>query len=263
MPIDNQLYNRPGDIWWDETEVLSLLRTALNPARFPYFRRVLTEQLQIDPVGKRTLDVGCGGGLLAEEFARLGCRVTGIDPSESSIETARAHAARSGLGIKYVVGAGESLPFRDESFDIVYCCDVLEHVSDLDRVVAETARVLKPGGVYLYDTINRTLLSKLVMIKLFQEWEATSLMPPNLHDWTMFIKPAELRAIMERHGLEEQDLMGMRPAANPVTLLRLLRKRKRGRITFTQLAEHARFKESKDRSASYMGYALRTVRTQS
>src|SRR5437764_987091 len=83
-------------------------------------------------------------------------------------------------------------------------------------------RVLRPGGVYLYDTINRTLLSKLVAIKLLQEWRWSRLAPPNLHAWDMFVKPEELRILLERHGLEQQDLIGMRPAANALTLLALL-----------------------------------------
>ena len=81
MPVDKTLYNHPGDIWWDEHEPLSMLRTMVNPGRFGYFRAVLTERLRMDPRGKAALDVGCGGGLLAEDFARLGCVVTGVAPS--------------------------------------------------------------------------------------------------------------------------------------------------------------------------------------
>src|SRR5690348_5371598 len=136
MPIDNEIYNQTRDIWWDEDEPLHLLRTAINPARFEYMRRVLVEKLNIDLQGKKTLDVGCGGGILAEEFARLGCAVTGIDPSEPSLATARKHASQSGSQIDYQTGTGESIPFDDESFDIVYCCDVLEHVKNLGRVIA-------------------------------------------------------------------------------------------------------------------------------
>ncbi len=109
----------------------------------------MTGPLGRDPAGLRALDIGCGGGFLAEEFARLGCRVVGVGPSEISIETARRHAAGAGLDVTYLVGAGEQLPVEDSSFDIAYYCDVLEHVSGLDSVIAETARVLKPRGVYI------------------------------------------------------------------------------------------------------------------
>jgi 2-polyprenyl-6-hydroxyphenyl methylase / 3-demethylubiquinone-9 3-methyltransferase len=259
MPVDNDLYNRLGDCWWGENEALALLRVALNPARFGYFRKVLTERLRLDPRGLRALDVGCGGGLLAEEFARLGCQVTGLDPSEPSIATARAHASQSGLAIAYQVGVGEQLSFADASFDLVYCCDVLEHVSDLNRVIAETARVLTPGGVYCFDTINRTLFSKLTVIKLLQEWKATALLPPHLHAWEQFITPAELRHLLARHGLAPQEIQGMTPEVNPLTLLRLLRRYKRGKITLNQLSQAARFKTGGHRLASYLGYALKAL----
>ncbi len=146
MPVDNEIYNRLSSTWWDEQGFLNLLRTAVNPGRFGYFREVLLKQVGVDPVGKQALDVGCGGGLLAEEFARLGCQVTGLDPSELSLATARAHARQSGLDIAYRLGVGEALPFADETFDLAYCCDVLEHVNDLAQVLAEISRVLRKGG---------------------------------------------------------------------------------------------------------------------
>ena len=92
---------------------------------------------------------------------------------------------------------------------------MLEHVDDLDTVIAETARVLKPGGVYLFDTINRTVLSKLVVIKLFQEWKYTRFVTTNLHDWQMFITPAELRAALVRNGLDSREIVGINPSGNP------------------------------------------------
>lgn len=257
MPVDNQLYDRLGDTWWDEDALLGLLRTSINPARFGYMRRVLTQELGIDPHAGTALDVGCGGGLLAEEFARLGCRVTGVDPSAESLVTARAHAAASGLEIAYVTGTGEQLPFEDGSFDVVYCCDVLEHVDDLQRTLDESARVLKAGGAYMYDTINRTLRSKLVMIKLFQEWKSTALMEPNLHDWDMFIKPEELVAALERAGLENRDLQGIGPARNPLSLIRDMRKRARGEMSFSEFGTRNKMREQRDRSLLYAGFATK------
>jgi 2-polyprenyl-6-hydroxyphenyl methylase/3-demethylubiquinone-9 3-methyltransferase len=180
MPADNEIYNQPGDIWWDEHQPLYAIRTSLNPARLQYFASVFAAR-GMDPAGKVMIDVGCGGGLMAEEIARLGAAVIGVDHSAASIATAQAHAAASSLAIDYRIGSGEDLRAGDACADAVYCVDVLEHVADLHAVIGETARVLKPGGLYLFDTINRTRLSKLVMIKLSQEWAATAWMPPGLH----------------------------------------------------------------------------------
>ena len=257
MPVDNQLYDRLGSTWWDEDALLGLLRTSINPGRFGYMRRILTRELGIDPRAKTALDVGCGGGLLAEEFAGLGCSVTGVDPSAESLATARAHAASSGLEIDYIEATGEHLPFEDDSFDIVYCCDVLEHVDDLQRTLDESARVLKPGGLYMYDTINRTRRSKLVIIKLFQEWRSTALMEPNLHDWDMFIKPSALVAALGRAGLDNRDLQGIGPARNPVSMIRDMRRRARGEMTFSEFGNRNKMREQRDRSLLYAGYAVK------
>ena len=258
MPVDNLLYDRLAAGWWDDRGLLHAL-AALNPARFGYMRRVLIDELHLAPTGLRVLDVGCGGGLLAEEFARLGCAVTGVDPSEESLAAARAHAAAQGLAIEYRSGRGEALPFRSESFDVVYCCDVLEHVDDLRQVIAESARVLRAGGVYLYDTINRTPQSWLVVIELLQQWRWTALLPPGLHDWNMFIRPAELGLLLEQHGLLTGGLTGLKPRANPLSLVRTLRRRKRGRLSYREAMERMDLGESPDTSISYIGYARKAA----
>lgn len=256
MPVDNAVYDAPGDIWWDETKPLNALRTAINPGRVGYLRRVV-KRLGIKPQGLKALDVGCGGGIMAEEVAAMGFAVIGVDPSRQSIATARNHAARSGLQIDYRESAGESLPFKDASFDLVYCCDVLEHVRDVGRVIAEAARVLKPGAPYVYDTINQTPVSWLVMIKLFQEWRSTAFMPPALHDWNQFIKPSELRRQLGEAGLENVEMLGLKPAANPVRLFILLRQVKQGRMTPAEMGRRSAMAISKDMSVLYVGHALK------
>ncbi len=194
---------------------------------------------------------------MAEEIARLGAVVIGVDPAAPAIDTARAHAARGGLAIDYRVGPGEQLPAGDACADVVYCLDVLEHVADVDAVIAETARVLKPGGLYLFDTINRTWLSKLVAIKLCQEWAATAWMPPGLHDWDQFITPAELGRCLSRHQLQPRDLTGMAPRRSPPALLKLLRQLKQGKLGYADLGRRAAFGLTTDLRVSYLGHATK------
>jgi 2-polyprenyl-6-hydroxyphenyl methylase / 3-demethylubiquinone-9 3-methyltransferase len=256
MPvIDNKYYDRAATSWRDGTLPLSLL-DAFTPGRFAYLRGVL-DRLNIDPAGKATLDVGCGGGLLAEEFARLGCCVTGVDPSVPSLRYAIQHAREAGLDIDYRQARGEVLPFESGTFDIVYCCDVLEHVQDLDRVVAETARVLKPGAIYLYDTVNRTLASKIVLIKLAQDWRPTRVLDFALHDWNMFIKPEELQATLSRHGLHNQETVGFGPKSGPLAMAGALWDFKRGRVTFRDLGVRLQAGTITSLHISYMGYATK------
>jgi 2-polyprenyl-6-hydroxyphenyl methylase / 3-demethylubiquinone-9 3-methyltransferase len=259
VPIDNEIYDRIGQTWWDERSPLNFLH-GMTTGRFAYFREVLTHQRDGRATGLRALDIGCGGGFLAEEFARLGFDVVGVDPSAVSIEAAREHAAASSLNIDYRVGAGEQLPLEDCMFDVAYCCDVLEHVSDLDRVVSETARVLKPGGLYLFDTVNRTLQSKL-MIKMSQEWQLTRTVDTPLHDWQMFIKPAELTRTLHHHGLHLGEIVGLGPRASVPTVLRSFVSASKGRITYGECSRRVDFGRMKSTAASYMGYATKVAAT--
>jgi 2-polyprenyl-6-hydroxyphenyl methylase/3-demethylubiquinone-9 3-methyltransferase len=258
MPVDNTLYDRLAATWWEEEGTLHRMRTVFNPPRFGYFRRVLTEVLHLDPSGRDALDVGCGGGLLAEDFARLGFRVMGVDPSTASIAAAKEHALRSKLAIAYKVGRGEELPFKDASFDLVYCCDVLEHVPEPGRLVAEAARVLRPGGIYAFDTINRTLRSRLLAIKLTQEWSWTNFLPAGLHAYESFIKPAEIRTMLADNGLELRDMTGISARGNPVRLLRLLRRYKKGLVSLDEVGVAARFGPGRNMSIMYIGYAIKS-----
>ena len=163
----------------------------------------------------------------------------------------------SGLAINYLAGAGELLPFGDASYDAVFCCDVLEHLEKPATVIAEISRVLKPNGLFLYDTINRTLRSKIGVIGLFQQWRWTSCASPNLHDWNQFIKPRELRETMAQYGLQSRTVVGMKPEANPIDLIRQMRKRKRGEISYGELGRRMKMRASADLAISYMGWAVK------
>ena len=254
--IDNGLYDRLADTWWDENGFLHLLKSTVNPWRVPYFKRIIA-QLRLDPRTSKALDVGCGGGLLTEEIASMGFAVTGVDPSEKSLEVARSHAAMSRLVIDYRLGTGNNLPFDDASVDAAFCCDVLEHIADWDAVIAEIARVLRTGGVLFFDTINRTFASKLRSIKIAQEWKWTRFAPPDTHVWEMFITPEELDASLKRHGLRSGPIVGTAEKGNPIEALRLIRRYSQRKITAAEFGRGIGMTEGPVTSGSYMGHAIK------
>jgi 2-polyprenyl-6-hydroxyphenyl methylase/3-demethylubiquinone-9 3-methyltransferase len=254
--INNEVYKTQGDTWWKTDHILHLLKTSINPWRVGYAVKVL-KSLNINPQGKTALEVGSGGGILTEEISKMGFTTTGIDPAEESVQTAREHAKISGLNITYDKGTGENLPYPDQSFDCVFCCDVLEHVRDLPKVISEISRVLKPKGIFIYDTLNRTFISKLVAIKIWQEWKRWAFMPPNLHVWKMFIKPEELKDLLSKNGFEWKDHVGSEPNIPIPKMLGYLRKRAKGEWTYADLGKNFRLIESKDMNILYGGYAIK------
>ena len=254
--INNDVYNSNGDIWWQADTVLHLLKTSVNPWRVSYSKNVL-KKLEIDPNGKTALEVGSGGGILTEEIRKMGFTTTGIDPAEQSVRTATNHAKLSILDIQYDHGAGEALPYSDNSFDCVFCCDVLEHVRDLPKVISEISRVLKPKGIFFYDTLNRTFISNLVAIKIWQEWKRWAFMPPNLHVWKMFIKPEEIKALLAQNGLAWKEHKGSEPNVSIPKMLGFLRKRVKGEWTYEDLGKNFWLVESNDMNILYAGYAVK------
>ena len=182
------------------------LRTLANmvPARLRHFERTVGSWEGLD-----VLDLGCGGGFLSEALVTRGARVTGIDPAARAVESARVHAEDGGLDIRYDVGVGEALPYPDASFDVVVSVDVLEHVESVPKVLAETARVLRPGGLFCYDTINRNVLSRLVVITAAED--VLGLLPKGTHDPAMFIRPSELAAMLRAAGFEPSPVRGLGP----------------------------------------------------
>lgn len=203
MRNDLTIYDRVADKWWSDD--IRWVRTLKNlvPGRMTWFDK------QIDWAGKTVLDLGCAGGFMAETLALRGANVTGIDPAAGAIDAARAHARNGGLRIGYDVGVGEALPYDAASFDAVVCVDVLEHVADLNKVLSEVERTLRPGGLFLFDTINRTPLAQLATITIAEN--VLRLLPRGTHDPAMFIKPAELRAAIQRAGLVPGPVTGLGP----------------------------------------------------
>lgn len=255
VEVNNEVYRRMGHIWWDEERcgALNLLRFVMNPVRTAYFRRMIDLERGSGGTWQTVLDVGCGGGYLSEEFAKLGFEVTGVDPAEESLECARRHAEQAGLSIAYVPGSGERLPVADASFDIVLCCDVLEHVEAPGRVLAEIARVLKPNGLFCYDTVNRTLASWLGVIKLVEAWQPE----PNVHVWRRFIKPSELVATMAKNGLSGRDLRGMALSGIGLSSLRELYRLVRGKSSYRDVSRRIQGAEVRSTAVAYLGYAVR------
>ena len=259
MPINNDIYEERGRTWWDEDGDSNLvsLRFLNNPAKFKYFHSIIDRRIKSRPHDRRLLDVGCGGGYLAEELARAGLDVTGIDPSNQSLKSALKHALQENLDIKYLQGIGENLPFEDGSFDFVCCCDVLEHVGDYGKILGEISRVLKSGGIFFYDTINRNPLSWLVMIKMLQDWKLTAFLAPNVHVWRMLIKPKELLAALSEHHLVSREMRGLSPGLNYPSHFFNLIKRARGTISWPALAQKLDFRITRDLSIVYLGYAIK------
>lgn len=187
--------------WWNPRGSSAMLHK-LNPVRLRYIRDAIDAHWGEDTAmmrplaGRRALDVGCGAGLLCEPLARMGADVTGIDAVGESIAVARDHAAKQGLAITYHAGGVEAL--RDPPFDLVTSMEVIEHVTDPALFVRELARMLRPDGLMILSTPNRTAASRLAMITL---GEGMGMIPKGTHDWHKFLTPQELTALLHDAGL--------------------------------------------------------------
>jgi 2-polyprenyl-6-hydroxyphenyl methylase / 3-demethylubiquinone-9 3-methyltransferase len=210
--------------WWDPHGPMRPLHR-MNPARVAWIAERLGEAPPplaggacpgLDPGARGAgalLDIGCGAGLAAESFARLGYRVTGLDAAGEAIEVARAHAASAGLRITYRSGAPEDLVAEDARFPVITALEVIEHVPDPTAFLSTIARLLTPGGRLFLSTLNRTPQS-FVAAKIGAEYLLRWL-PVGTHDWRKFISPTELERMLRQVGLRVVDLAGL--IANPLT----------------------------------------------
>ncbi len=201
-----------AEAWWDPDGDFRPLHQ-LNPVRLEFIRDHVCRHFGRDAMkpapfkGLAIIDIGCGGGLLAEPMRRLGGVVTGIDAGKENIEVARLHAEQTGLDIDYRHRLPEDLAREKDRYDIVLNMEVVEHVADLDAFLAASATLLKPGGVMALSTLNRTLKS-LALAKVGAEYVLRWL-PPGTHDWQKFVRPSELTAGLEAHGVTITELKGM------------------------------------------------------
>ena len=204
--------------WWNPTGKFKPLHK-FNPVRLTYIREKLCEHFNRDPKtantlqGLRILDIGCGGGLLSEPMARMGADVVGADAGETNIEVARLHARQSGVKVDYRATTAEDLAAAGEQFDVVLNMEVVEHVADVDLFMTACASMVKPGGLMLVATINRT--RKAQALAIFMAEQVLRWLPRGTHQYEKLVKPEEIENPCNASGLEKIDQLGV--FYNPVT----------------------------------------------
>lgn len=195
--------------WWEKGCFLY----QMTGDRCDYIESCVTRVFGANALAQQDiLEIGCGGGLICEQLAQRKAIVVGIDPAPGALVAARNHTQQSGLGqnVYYQQGYAEDLPYADGSFSVIVCLDVLEHVRDLALTIREIARVLAPGGVFVFDTINRTLLARAVLIWYGENFPSGGLVP-GIHSYHGFIKPIELERHLVRSDLQVQEMVGFIP----------------------------------------------------
>jgi 2-polyprenyl-6-hydroxyphenyl methylase/3-demethylubiquinone-9 3-methyltransferase len=198
-PAEVERFSRIAAEWWDPKGKFAPLHR-FNPTRLAFIRDQALHRFARDPKarapfeGLRLLDIGCGGGLLSEPMARLGFDVVGVDASERNVGTAAAHAAELGVAVDYRCSTAEALKAAGETFDVILNMEVIEHVADPGRFLRDCAAMLKPGGLMIVATLNRTLKA-FALAKVGAEYVLRWL-PAGTHDWSKFLKPDELRGFL-------------------------------------------------------------------
>ncbi len=204
-PVELERFSRYAADWWNPRGSMAPLHK-FNPVRLAYIRDQVAARFNRDAKkldclkGLRILDIGCGGGILSEPLARLGANVLGADPSEENIAAARTHAKGSGIDVDYRATTAEALADANERFDVVLAMEVVEHVADVGAFIDTCAAMVKPGGLMIAATLNRTLKSfafAIVGAEYVLRW-----LPRGTHQWDKFVTPQELETATENGGLQ-------------------------------------------------------------
>lgn len=206
-PNELKKFSDLAHAWWDPTSNFRPLHQ-INPLRLGWI------QARTPLAGKRALDVGCGGGILSEAMAALGADVTGIDLSEKALSVAELHGIESKVAVRYERISAEDLAQREaQSFDVVTCMEMLEHVPEPGQIVEACARLVKPGGTVFFSTINRN--PKAYLFAVLGAEYILGLLPRGTHDYAKFIAPSELARFCRAAGLRTTELVGLH--YNPLT----------------------------------------------
>lgn len=205
-------FSKDAPRWWDESGPFAPLHR-LNPVRLEYIKAQICSHFGRDIkdlrslAGLQVLDIGCGGGLVSEPMARMGAAVTGIDADNVAISVAKDHAAQSELQIDYQCTTAESLLSSSHAYDVVLALEIVEHVSNISDFVASCSRLVKPGGLVIFSTLNRTpkaFALGIVAAEYILRW-----VPRGTHSWKKFVRPSELAAAARQNGLSLADITGL------------------------------------------------------
>ena len=195
-------FNEQASFWWDENGPFKTLHH-INPVRTEYVKQF------VDLNGKKVLDVGCGGGVFSEAMAKSGAEVTAIDLAEDALEVAKLHLLESGLEVNYVCQSVEEFAKdNEETFDVIVCMEMLEHVPDPQSIVDSLSKILKPDGFLFLSTINRH--PKAMMFGIFAAEHVLGIVPKGTHHYEQFIKPSELVTGVEKADLQVIDVSGIK-----------------------------------------------------
>jgi 2-polyprenyl-6-hydroxyphenyl methylase/3-demethylubiquinone-9 3-methyltransferase len=211
-PAEIEKFSRLAHEWWDPKGKFRPLHL-FNPVRIGFVRDVAAAHFRRDPRalspfdGLTLLDIGCGGGLLAEPMARMGFTVTGVDAAEKNVRIAATHAEGSRLKLSYRAGTAEALEEEGARFNVVLNMEVVEHVADMKAFLNSCAGLVAPGGIMIVATLNRTLKS-LALAKIGAEYVLRWL-PPGTHDWNRFVRPDELKRDLQAAKLNVTRLQGV------------------------------------------------------